>query len=98
MEEHGGKSGRGGEHTDFSDLIGKNGKFLLKRGFIIGLLNFEFEFSIVGVFTDGGDDKETSTGHDFRAGDEEGVFGFVVGRRNSFFYFVGLPGKGRFVD
>ena len=98
MEEHGGKSGRGREHTDFSDLIGKNGEFLLKWGFIISSLNFKFEFSIVRVFTNGGNNKKPSTGHDFGAGDEEGVFGLVISRRNSFFDFVGLPGEGRFVD
>ena len=65
------------------------------------LLDFEFEFAVVGVFANSCDNHESSSGHEFGAGDEEGAGFFffpVVGDGNFLLDCIGLSSEGRLVN
>ena len=65
------------------------------------LLDFEFEFAVVGVFADSCDDHESGSRHEFGAGDEEGAGFFllpVVGDGNFLLDGIGLAGERGLVD
>lgn len=58
MDEHGDEGGGCGVHADLSYFFSQVGEFDLKWGLVLVLLNFHFEFAVVGVLADGNDDHE----------------------------------------